>query len=451
MHELNHTYATPSVQIRRAIESHKDWIEERLGVSLSDAAIIETDLSFCDAALPRLIGYSDRHAPVWTVIARLTDRIQSVEVPPFYFPRIGLERERAVNPGFSPLDPTKIEYASFSMSWLDCPVLLQIQDLPVPLVAFSVGYHRGPDSSAESQQDIVVIPRGGVPSFISLLKALMLTDGEPRLDMGHRDTKIVKKCSWDQLVLDPTIVSLLKDDFESFFEREDWFRKMRLPFRRGYLLHGPPGNGKSTAIRAMMTSQGLTAHTIRFFDDDANDKSLECLFERAAKDAPAIVLLEDIDRSFPRTGQSKTKVSLQQLLSCLDGVASGEGIITIATANDPTALDPAILRRPGRFDRVILFGDPTAELRRQYFIQMHPLFANINIDEAVAESAGFSFAMLREAFIMAAQVDFKNDREMTIGDLLASIWSLRGSLLVGNMKTSAGFTLPGNNKRGKHE
>ena len=107
MHELNHTYATPSVQIRRAIESHKDWIEERLGVGLSDAAIIETDLSFCDAALPRLIGYSDRHAPVWTVIARLTDRIQSVEVPPFYFPRIRLERERAVNPGFSPLDPTK--------------------------------------------------------------------------------------------------------------------------------------------------------------------------------------------------------------------------------------------------------------------------------------------------------------------------------------------------------
>jgi chaperone BCS1 len=52
---------------------------------------------------------------------------------------------------------------------------------------------------------------------------------------------------------------MLKDDFESFFKREAWFRSNKLPFRRGYLLHGPPGNGKSTAVRAMMTSRGLTA------------------------------------------------------------------------------------------------------------------------------------------------------------------------------------------------
>jgi ATP-dependent 26S proteasome regulatory subunit len=139
-------------------------------------------------------------------------------------------------------------------------------------------------------------------------------------------------------------------------------------------------------------------------------------------------------------------VSLQQLLNCLVGVATGEGIITIATANEPTALDPAILRRPGRFDRVICFANPTPELRRQYFIKMHPAFTYVNLDEAVDESAGFSFAQLREAFIMAVQADFSGERAIDLAGLLNSIWSLRSSLLFGSMKASAG---PGQAKRGE--
>src|ERR1700736_5179771 len=114
----------------------------------------------------------------------------------------------------------------------------------------------------------------------------------------------------------------------------------------------------------MLTSRGLTAYTIRFFQPRVDDNDLDQLFARAAANAPSMVLLEDIDRAFPRTGQSKTEISLQQLLDCLDGVGSEEGIIVVATANEPNCLDPAILRRPGRFDRVVGFPDPTAELRQ---------------------------------------------------------------------------------------
>jgi SpoVK/Ycf46/Vps4 family AAA+-type ATPase len=160
-----------------------------------------------------------------------------------------------------------------------------------------------------------------------------------------------------------------------------------------------------------------------------------------------VVLLEDIDRVFPRTGQSKSKISLQALLNCLDGVASGEGVITIATANEPTALDPAILRRPGRFDRVVCFPNPTPELRHQYFVNMHPPFAGVDLEEAVNESAGFSFAQLREVFIMAAQTDFSIDSEIKVDVLMNAIWSLRGSLLHGSMKESAGFAVPSSKGR----
>ncbi len=267
-------------------------------------------------------------------------------------------------------------------------------------LALSVKYHSGPGS--ECEQDIVVLPRAGVGSFISFLKTLTAPDGKARLKIGYEDTQVIGKCSWDQLVLDPNIISLLKDDFEAFFQREEWFRQMRLPYRRGYLLHGPPGNGKTSAIKAALNSQ--TAHTLRLFDEHVDDNDLDRVFRRAAQDAPSVILLEDIDRAFPRSGASKTKVSLQQLLNCLDGVASGEGVITMATANEPTDLDAAILRRPGRFDRVILFPNPSSELRRQYLIQMHSSFAQADLGEVVEESAGFSFALLREAFVMACSV-----------------------------------------------
>ncbi len=147
------------------------------------------------------------------------------------------------------------------------------------------------------------------------------------------------------LILDSSIVSLLKDDFDLFFERKAWFSKRRLPFRRGYLLHGPPGNGKTSVIRAMMTARCLPAYTVHLFKSDVEDDQFEQMFIQASRNAPSLVLVEDIDRAFPRAGHSSTKISLQQLLNCLDGVATGEGIITVATANEPTALDPAILDR----------------------------------------------------------------------------------------------------------
>jgi len=307
MHEPNHTHSTSTDAIRRTVDSHKDWIEDRLGVNLSDAVILSTDLSFCDAALPNLIGYSDRSTPITTAIRRLAERIVSVETAPFYLPLIELERERAIDPCRSRSAPKHKESATYSLTWIDGPLAIHLRDLAVPVVALSVRYHQGPDSSSESAQDIVVVPRSAVDGFISLLKSLRAADGEPRLRVGWDDANIVSKCDWEQLVLDPTIVSLLKDDFESFFEREDWFRRMRLPFRRGYLLHGPPGNGKSTGNPRDDDQPRLTAYTIRFFDDKVDDEALERLFERAAQEAPSIVLLEDIDRSFPRTGKARPR------------------------------------------------------------------------------------------------------------------------------------------------
>jgi mitochondrial chaperone BCS1 len=113
-------------------------------------------------------------------------------------------------------------------------------------------------------------------------------------------------------VLDQSALTLLKNDFESFFERESWFREKRLPFRRGYLLHGPPGNGKTTAIRAMMSGRGLSDYTMRLFDKRSDDGVLDQLFEKALRNRPALLVLEDLDRAFPKTGETRSTISHSQ-------------------------------------------------------------------------------------------------------------------------------------------
>jgi ATP-dependent 26S proteasome regulatory subunit len=153
-----------------------------------------------------------------------------------------------------------------------------------------------------------------------------------------------------------------------------------------------------------------------------------------------MILLEDIYRAFPRTGESRSKVSLQQLLNCLDGVATGEGIVTVATANEPTILDPAILRRPGRFDRVVHFPNPSSALRREYFYRMYDKFAAANFDSVISDSEGFSFAQLREAYIMAGQLAFEGNREICMKDLSSGVRSLRETSQLSCRRSSrAGF------------
>ena len=83
---------------------------------------------------------------------------------------------------------------------------------------------------------------------------------------------------------------------------------------------------------------------------------------------------------------------------------------------------------------------------------MQPSLAEDSLGEAVKESEGFSFAQLRESYIMAAQAAFSDNREITGNDLLSGIWSLRRTILFGTLKSSsAGFAVPTTVARSRHE
>jgi hypothetical protein len=433
-----HEFATKPALLRKALEFHQTWLEAALGVAIADVVIFQIDLNLAQIGVEKILACSNR-PDASRAVRRLRPLVVSVDTPQGFPPLIELSKL-----------PHKVDLAALfegwqtgarlSLEWQDCPVAIGLHGITAPIIALNLFYHSGPDSDSEGVANLLVTRRECAAEVVRLVEDIDRRENQPRLHVwGGRPRRIVS-CAWNELVLDQRVLSLLRDDFESFFERETWFRENRLPFRRGYLLHGPPGNGKSTAIRAMMTSRGLTAHTLRLFDSSTDDSSLDALFNQALKERPAMIVLEDLDRAFPRTGETKSRVSLQQLLNCLDGVGSGEGIIVVATANEPTILDAAILRRPGRFDRVIQFADPDFELRQAYFRRVRPAFETISMEEVAKESERFSFAQLREAYITAGQRAFERKDEVREEDLIWGIRSLRQSMLADpNKSNTTGF------------
>jgi transitional endoplasmic reticulum ATPase len=192
----------------------------------------------------------------------------------------------------------------------------------------------------------------------------------------------------------------------------------------------------------MLNTSGLNGHSIRLFQEHTDDAHLERMFRIAASSAPSVVVIEDIDRAFPRTPSpgARCNVSLQQLLNCLDGIDSQDGVIVVATANDPTVLDSAILRRPGRFDRVVALPAPDRQLRLRYFSKFNPHLNDEVLCRVVEDSDGLSFAQLKEAYILAGQKAFERNTNVTGNDLLEGIGILRGGMaLVSDHKLKVGF------------
>jgi ATP-dependent 26S proteasome regulatory subunit len=261
---------------------------------------------------------------------------------------------------------------------------------------------------------------------------------ERYLETGYGRTRLQGKYDWDSVVLNSTVRRMVRNDFELFFEREDWFRQHNLPYRRGYLLWGDPGNGKSATIRIMAAHPYIRSYSLDLSDSDERNGGVLQLFERAAAHAPGLVILEDLDRSFPSEGKRTREraVSFSTLLNCLDGAGSQPGVIVVATANDPTCLDAAILKRPGRFDRVVQFRNPDAELRREYYRRLSPVLTGERFEIAIEKTEGFSFAQLRETYILGAQSAFEHGQDIRAVDVIEAI-----ELLVQgahDLKTSVG-------------
>lgn len=226
--------------------------------------------------------------------------------------------------------------------------------------------------------------------------------------MGSRDIHLTGEYTWDDLVLPDSIIKSVKDDLEFWIKSEDLYKKNKLVYHRAYLLCGPPGNGKTSVARVILSTYNFTGYMFSFTNKRLDDADLINMFEEAKQRAPSLILLEDLDKSFDHTSFCNT--SLECLLNCLDGISTNEGIVVIATANDPLKLDRAIRHRPGRFDVIVDFGNPDYNQRKQYLKKLFGIDAQISdtiFNQVIGETEGMSMAFVKLIYETAGSRAFK--------------------------------------------
>lgn len=174
------------------------------------------------------------------------------------------------------------------------------------------------------------------------------------------------------VVLRDGIMEAILADIATFLDSRQRYEEAGIPYHRGYLLHGPPGSGKSSIARAIAAEFNLDLWYVPLGDipDDANLLQLV-----ASINTGGVLLLEDVDvfnAATSRTENStKPEASLSGVLNALDGVATPPGLIKIATTNHRERLDPAVTR-PGRFDMDILIDDIDDDQARRLFRLVFP-------------------------------------------------------------------------------
>ena len=177
------------------------------------------------------------------------------------------------------------------------------------------------------------------------------------------------------------------------------FERLGILAPKGVLLYGPPGTGKTLLARAVAAESRVHfihlngPEIMRKFYGESEAKLRE-VFEEAARHAPAILFIDEIDAVAPKrtevAGEVEKRV-VAQLLSLMDGFVARGQVIVIGATNIPEVLDPA-LRRPGRFDREIEIGVPNTQARLQ-ILRIHtramPLAPDVDLREIAEHSHGF--------------------------------------------------------------
>ena len=225
------------------------------------------------------------------------------------------------------------------------------------------------------------------------------------------------------------------EEIREFLASPDKFHKVGARIPRGVLLYGPPGTGKTLLAKAVAGEANAPFFSIsgsEFMElyVGVGASRVRELFERAKKNAPAIIFVDEIDAVGRQGGaglgggHDEREQTLNQLLVEMDGFDERANIILIAATNRPDILDPALLR-PGRFDRQIAVEAPDLK-GREAILKVHaqgkPLTAQVDLRQIAKRTPGFTGAdlanVLNEAALLTARSDMQFIDERAIDEAI---------------------------------
>jgi chaperone BCS1 len=223
----------------------------------------------------------------------------------------------------------------------------------------------------------------------------------------------------ESVILKPGEKEHLIQDMERFRASRQRYRRLGVPYHRGYLLYGPPGTGKTSLVSGLSARFGMSIYVVNL--TELNDKSLKSAMNNVSESS--IILFGDIDcmRASGRrpdadksSGQDRPQeksqmpenmgVTLSGLLNVMDGFHAPDNVVFMMTTNHVEALDPALLR-PGRIDYRLFMGEAVesqrVELYRRFFSEASEgeakEFAEAHRAETMAEFQGLLLGLEQEA------------------------------------------------------
>ncbi|MGC4042374.1 MAG: ATP-binding protein [Armatimonas sp.] len=210
----------------------------------------------------------------------------------------------------------------------------------------------------------------------------------------------------EEIILPAATLEMLERNTVRYFQNVALLRQSGRALKRGLLLHGKPGTGKT--YTAKWLAQALPNVTTILISADQLGLIKECC-QLARLLAPALVILEDVDLIAGERDEKRHpayQITLHQLMNEMDGLSSNLEVLFLLTTNRPEVIESAIAARPGRIDQAIEFPLPDAECR-QRLLSFYSKGLTLSLKEpgqVVERTAGASPAFIQELIRKAAMI-----------------------------------------------
>ncbi|KAL8876788.1 MAG: hypothetical protein Q9192_008798, partial [Flavoplaca navasiana] len=253
-----------------------------------------------------------------------------------------------------------VKFGHYIYTWREYEYILYVVEGANGLYDEEVSYLLGPSAAAN---DALLLAAG---SYRHALHEEIFVFNNGQWSKNHKLWQQVQKSNWDDVILAEEMKKSIKGEMQKFFGSEERYKRLKVPWKRGIIYYGPPGNGKTISIKAMM-------HTLSLYSPNpipslyvrsltsfyGPEYSIQSIFRQARSQAPCLLVFEDLDSLVTDRVRS-------YFLNEVDGLESNDGILMVGSTNHLERLDPGIRKRPSRFDRKFLFDLPDEHERILY-------------------------------------------------------------------------------------